>query len=178
MDAGIISTRYARAIYEYAAEKGIEQVVRGDMQLLVRNFTNYPTLREVMNDPTVASEQKINVLTTACGIHVNETMQQAVLLVVTNKRANYMETIARMYDKVYRKAKGIVIVRLTTVEPAGEKTKEELMPVIARVTKDEVDFQTTTNPEIIGGFILEIEDKRLDASVKDQLNKLKQNARN
>jgi F-type H+-transporting ATPase subunit delta len=169
MDTGVISTRYARAIYEYAAEKGNETAVYKEMQLLAKNFMAFPTLRVVMNDPTIAPEQKINVLVTACGMQVNETLKQILRLVIENKRANYMENIARMYDEVYRKAKGIVIVQLTTVEPASEKTKQALIPVIARATGGKVEFHTETNPDIIGGFILQIEDKRLDASVKTQL---------
>ncbi|GHT50596.1 ATP synthase subunit delta [Bacteroidia bacterium] len=170
MDTGVISTRYARAIYNYAAETGNETALYREMQLLAKNFTAFPTLREVMNDPTVAPEQKIRVLTTACGMRPNETLKQILQLIIGNKRANYMENIALMYDKVYRKAKGIVIVQLTTVEKAGEETKEALLPVIAQATGGQIEFHTETNPDLIGGFILEIEDKRLDASVKNQVN--------
>jgi F-type H+-transporting ATPase subunit delta len=80
-----------------------------------------------------------------------------------------METIVRMYDAVYRKAKGIVTVHLTTVEPANTQIKNELLPIIAQISGGKVDFQTQTDPNLIGGFILEIEDKRLNASVKEQL---------
>jgi len=80
-----------------------------------------------------------------------------------------MENIVLMYDQVYRKAKGIVTVHLTTVEPAGEKMKEALISVVEQVTGETAEFQAKTDSDIIGGFILEIEDKRLDASVKEQL---------
>jgi F-type H+-transporting ATPase subunit delta len=169
MDAGIISTRYARAIYEYAVEKGEDAGLYKEMQVLAKNFTEYPALRKVMNDPTVAPEQKIGVLTTACGIPVHATLQQAVRVVVENGRADYMENIAGMYGDVYRKAKGIVIVHLTTVEPADKKTEEALIRIIPESAGKQIEFQTAVDPGIIGGFILEIEDKRLDASVKNQL---------
>jgi F-type H+-transporting ATPase subunit delta len=169
MDVGVISTRYARAIYEYAAEQGTETALQSEMQALAKNFAALPALREVMSDPTVTAEQKISLLSTACGAPANETLQQALRLVVENKRSSYMENIVRMYDEVYRKAKGIVTVQLTTVEPANAQIKDELLPVIAQITDGKVDFQTKTDPALIGGFILEIEDKRLNASVKEQL---------
>jgi F-type H+-transporting ATPase subunit delta len=169
MNAGVISSRYARAIYEYAAEKGAETALLGQMQLLERNFSKFPTLRKVISDPTVTAEQKIQVLVTACDAHGNETLQQVIRLVVKNKRSGYMENIIRMYDEIYRKSKGIVTVQLTTVEPADDRIKEELLPVIARITDGKVDFQTKTDLGLIGGFVLEIEDQRLDASVKEQL---------
>jgi len=169
MDAGIISTRYARAIYEYAAEKGDETALCDEMQVLAKHFSQFPMLREVMNDPTVSEQQKIDVLTTAGGIHVNETLQQAIRLVVENKRSSYMENIALLYDEIYRKNKDMITVQLTTVEPANEKMKETLISIIAPTAGDKVEFQEKTDAEIIGGFILQIEDKRLDASVKEQL---------
>jgi F-type H+-transporting ATPase subunit delta len=173
MDAGIISTRYARAIYEYAAEKGNDTALYKEMQVLAKNYAEHPALRKVMSDPTVSPEQKVNLLTTACGIHINKTLQQAVRMVIENGRGNYMENIALMYSEVYRKAKGIVIVHLTTVDPATEKTKEALIRVIPKEDGEQIEFRTETDPDIIGGFILEIEDKRLDASVKNQLRILK-----
>jgi F-type H+-transporting ATPase subunit delta len=169
MDAGIISTRYARAIYEYAAEKGKEMDLYEGMRFLATKFSQFPTLREIMRDPTLTAEQKIEVLTTAAGAHANENLQQVIRLVIRNRRSNYMENIALMYDQVYRKAKGIVIVQLTTIEPAGEKMKESLISVVAQVTGEKVEFQAKTDSDIIGGFILEVEDKRLDASVREQL---------
>jgi F-type H+-transporting ATPase subunit delta len=165
----MISTRYARAIYGYASERGIETVLWREMQVLAKSFADYPVLRKVMNDPTILSEQKIDILTTASGVHIHEILKQIFRMVVENGRAGYMENIALMYDDVYRKTKGIVIARLTTVEPANEKIKEALARTISRETTNHVEFQTKTDPDIIGGFILEIDDKRLDASVKEQL---------
>jgi F-type H+-transporting ATPase subunit delta len=165
----VISTRYARAIYEYAAEKGHETALYDEMQLLAENFATVPALRKVIGDPTIMAEQKIRVLTTACGTHAHDTLLQAIRLVVRNRRSGYLESIVRMYRQIYRQEKGIVTVQLTTVEPSDPALKEKLLPLVARITNGKADFQTQTDAEIIGGFILEIEDNRLDASVREQL---------
>jgi F-type H+-transporting ATPase subunit delta len=165
----MISTRYARAIYEYASEKGNEMDLQKEMLVLAESFAAYPALRKIMNDPTISSEQKVSILITASGIYIHETLKQVFLMVVENGRAAYMENIALMYDELYRKAKGLVMAQLTMVEPANEKIKETLIRMISEGTAKKVEFRTKTDPDIIGGFILEIEDKRLDASVKEQL---------
>ena len=170
MDAGMISSRYARAIYEYAAEKKEETAVYKEIHFLLKNFSEHPILRKIMNDPTVSYEQKIQLLITASGIHINDTLKQVVQMVVENGRANAMENIALTYDKVYREAKGIVSVHLTTVEPANEQIKQALVEIISKGNEEQVEFNAKTDPNIIGGFVLQIGDKRLDASVKNQLN--------
>ena len=170
MDAGVIAHRYARAMYEFAAEKGKETELYCEMQTLSKNFSDYPVMRNVMRDPTVESAKKIKLLAIAGGIKDDDVLLQTVRLVVDNGRSAYMENIALMYETVYRKAKGQVIVHLTTVDSASESMQQALIPVIAQATGSKVEFHTKTDAEIIGGFILEIEDQRLDASVKNQLN--------
>jgi F-type H+-transporting ATPase subunit delta len=78
-----------------------------------------------------------------------------------------------MYDKVYRKAKNIVVMHLTTTEPASAETKNALVDLVIKDKKETVNFVAKTDSGIIGGFILSIEDSRLDASIKNQLNQLR-----
>lgn len=179
MDAGIISTRYARAIYEYAVEKKVETQVYNDMQVLLNSYSSYPDLKKVMNNPTVTSEEKIKLFIIASGVQIDATiMTQIVQLIVENGRADYMENIALVYEEIYRKAKGIIIARLVTVAPTTDQIKQELAAVITNGSKEKVEFHAKTDTSIIGGFVLEVEDKRLDASVKNQLNQLRLNLTN
>lgn len=173
MNAGIVATRYAKAIYEFALEKGEEKLVYEGFTILINNFSKFPELGIVLNDPTVSAIQKSEVLLTACEKGENKTIQDVIKLILKNGRENYLINIALDYEEYYRKAKGIVIAKLITVEPANDKTKTELMTVLSRVTQNKIEFHTETDPDLIGGFVLEIEDKRLDASVKDQLNRMR-----
>lgn len=173
MNAGKVASRYAKAIYEFALEKGQEKVIYKNFTRLANSFFKVPDLNLALKDPTISYEQKLKVLLTACGDAKNETLIRILQLILKNGRENQMQNIAMVYEEYYRNAKGIVIARLTTVEPASEKVKKELTDVIGGITKNEVEFHTETNPEIIGGFVLEIGDQRLDASVKDQLNRMR-----
>ncbi|MDR0798459.1 MAG: F0F1 ATP synthase subunit delta [Dysgonamonadaceae bacterium] len=174
MNAGIISTRYARAIYEFASERGEETALYREMKVLAQNFSGHPAMRRVMNDPVLSPEEKIKTLSIAAGVDISALLQQILRVVVRNGRANYMENIALMYDQVYRKAKGIVVAHLTTVTPADEPIRQTLVELISKVIENKtVEFHSETDPGLIGGFVLDIEDNRLDASVKGQLNQIK-----
>ena len=173
MNLGVISTRYARAIYEYAIGKDCDDAIYKEMSVLIRNFKLFPALRKALIDPTVPQSKKIQLLVTACGIKINKVLEKAVEVIVKNGRADYMENIALKYEIIYRKAKDIIIVNLTTVDPANEETKKALLEIIPKEEGDTIEFRTKTDHSIIGGFILEIEDQRMDASVKNQLNQLK-----
>lgn len=176
MDTGIISLRYARAIYEYALEEGAEKQVYDNMLEALSNYKTYPAIRKVILDPTLSVDNKLRVLITACGMNINDVTRSAIHLITENKRLNYVENIARMYIEVYRKDKGIKYVQLITSEPASDKTKKELEKMIrSYISCMHMEFITQVDPDILGGFILTINDQRLNASVRDQLAKLRLN---
>ena len=173
MDAGIISTRYAKAIYKYAVDRGEEIRLYEEMKTLSKQFPALPELKKVLENPIITSEEKIKLLTIAVGETASETCKNVLRVVVENGRASYMQHIALVYDLVYRKAKNIVLVKLTTVNPATVDEKKSMVELVSKGKIEQVDFSTKTDADIIGGFILEVEDQRLDASVKNQLNRLK-----
>jgi F-type H+-transporting ATPase subunit delta len=172
MDAGIISHRYAKAFYQFAEERKEEDRLREELKALSEQFLALPLLKKTMDDPTVSSAVKIELLTTAAGKDISDTCRKALHLIVKNKRAHYIRSVALMYDKVYRKAKDMVIMKLVTTEPTSNEVKNKLVDLVKR-NKEQVEFITETNEDLIGGFILEIEDLRLDASVKNLLNQLR-----
>jgi len=172
MNEGIISNRYAKAIFQFALERNEENRLLEELRVLSEQFRAVPMMKKVLDDPTVSLAVKTDVLTTAAGKTISDTYLQVIRLIVKNRRERYMQSIALMYDKVYRKAKNRVILKLITTEPASDETKEKLVNLVNK-NEEQVDFSATTDEDIIGGFILEIEDLRLDASIKNQLNQLR-----
>jgi len=172
MNTGIISNRYAKAIFQYASENKEEDVLREEMKILSEQFIYVQELKKVLDDPTVSPDVKIDILTTASGRKISDTCKQVIRMIIANGRAKYMQAIALMYDKIYRKAKKRLVLKLITTEPASDEVKSKLVDLIKN-KKEQVDFIAKTDKDIIGGFILELEDNRLDASIRNQLNQLR-----
>ncbi|MDR1544401.1 MAG: F0F1 ATP synthase subunit delta [Prevotellaceae bacterium] len=173
MDSGTISKRYAKAIYRFAAEKGEETPLFEEMKTVAKQFSAFPALKKALENPTVSPKEKEALLLAAAGKNAGETCKNALRVVVENGRASSMHSIAMMYEKVYRDEKNMVQVNLTTVIPADKETEKSLISLILKEKSGTVDFLTKTDNEIIGGFIVEIDDLRLDASVKNQLNQMR-----
>jgi F-type H+-transporting ATPase subunit delta len=172
VDTGRISTRYAKALYAYAAELKEEDVLFEEMKTLSGSFVAHKSLQSVMENPTVSSEDKQKLLTTAGGNSVCKSYNSLLNLLAKNRRESYTQMIALSYQKIYKKEKGIITGKLTTVHPANEKVMQKLKTLIAGENKFQVDFITKINPNIIGGFILDVDFNQLDASVKSQLNRM------
>jgi len=174
MEVGIISKRYAQAIYEYALEKKSENLVYDNMCRLISNFETYPELRKILSNPVLPVSDKASVLNLACGDSLSEVLQDIIRLITNNKRNSCAEYIARFYTEIYRKGKGIISAQVTTVSPISEKARNELEKIVKQhVECKSVELETFVDKDIIGGFVLEVDSLLLNVSVKKQLTQLR-----
>ena len=172
MDTGRISTRYAKALYAYATGLKEEDALFEKMKALSESFVAHKSLQKTLENPALSKENKQKLLTTAGGNTSCKSYNSFLNLLSGNRRETYAHTIALMYQKCYKKEKGIITGKLTTVNPAGEEVMQKFKTLIAGENY-KVDFITHVDPEIIGGFVLDVDFNQLDASVKSQLSKIK-----
>ena len=153
MDAGLIASRYAQALLLFATATKEEGRVYEDAAAL-----------------KTAGLSKDDVA--GCIERLSEPMQRFLVLVIHNKRVEYLPAIMHNYRVLYRKKKGITRAWLTTAteNPALADKLAQLMKLQGFT---EVDFKTEVNPDLIGGFIVQVEDKRLDASIAAQLRDIR-----
>jgi len=93
--------------------------------------------------------------------------------VLENKRESYIAGITRVFNDFYKTEKGITTATLTITSPLKESVKKTIIEAIKKTFTSNVELIEHVNPEIMGGFVLRIDDLQYDASVTTQLNKLK-----
>lgn len=168
-----ISTRYAKAIYQYAQERGDEDRLKDELQVLAAQFVHFPDMEKILASPTVSNAQRLEVLKTACGGEgISETCQSVLKMIVENDRIEYARLIALVYEKIYKEEKNIITASLRSVRDLDEQTKQSLIELIAK-SGESVEFAEAKDESLIGGFILQVEDQRFDASVSNQLREIR-----
>lgn len=172
MDLGIISVRYARAFLKGALEEQKEDFVYADMQSLSKSYIELPALRQAINNPMIAKESKMQLLQTACGQHCSDLSIRFLQLVLNEGREEVIQLMAVSYISLYRKQKNLIRAKLTTAVPVSKETETRMRQMVERKAKGTVEFQTEIDPEIIGGFLLEYETYRMDASVRSKLRSI------
>ena len=95
-----------------------------------------------------------------------------VQLVLREDRENMILFMANSYVSLYRQQKNIIRGKLTTAVAVAPATEQKMRQMVESNTKGTVEFETEVNPDIIGGFILEYDTYRMDASVKSKLNSI------
>lgn len=169
MDLGVISIRYARALHKSAVQTGCDEDVYNDMVSLANAYVEVPQLRHTIDNPMLLQEKKESLLKAACGTKPAELTIRFLRLVLQEGRETVMQLIAQSYITLYRKQKNIIHGRLITATAVSPATEQKVRRMVEQRTDGTVEFLTEINPDIIGGFILEYDTYRMDASVKSQL---------
>ena len=169
MDIGVISVRYARALIKSALSMKLEDQVYQEMQTLYKSYIDVPELRFTIDNPMLGKDKKKALLTTALGEKPTQLSQRFIALVLKEDRESTLQFMAASYITLYRKQKNIIRGKLTTATAVDPRTEVKMRKMVEQRTQGTVEFKTEVNADIIGGFILEYDTYRMDASVKTKL---------
>ena len=172
MDIGVISVRYARALLKSATDAKIEQQVYAEMQQIAKSYIEVPQLRSTIDNPMLSKDKKQALLLTAAGRKPSDLMKVFIGLVLKEDRESVMQFIANSYVTLYRQQKNVIRGRLITAAAVTPATEQKMRQMVESKTNGTVEFESQVNPDIIGGFILEYDTYRMDASVKTKLNSI------
>ncbi|MBR1593344.1 MAG: F0F1 ATP synthase subunit delta [Alloprevotella sp.] len=179
MDIGIISSRYARTLLRFATENGEAERVCREMQTLAQSFRDVPGLQQALLSPVLTAAQKEALLVSAAvgGGEATHSARRFLRLVTRNRRADLMTFIAPGYVRLYQRSQGIVRGRLVLSAGVSQATADKLRRMVEARTQSRVEFTTETDPALGGGFLLEYDTYRLDASLRTQMQELRRSLR-
>lgn len=172
MNDSAISVRYAKALFESAREKKLLDQVRKDMNLM-REICSVPEFQFLLRSPLFPESKKCSIIRKVLGEGVQELTINLVDLVVKNNRELYLPGIARNFQDLYMKDRGIKAARLTSAGSLGAGLQEKIVRVIKEALDTEIELEVEEDKDLIGGFIMRIEDQQYDASVATSLKKMK-----
>ena len=162
--------RYARALLKSAIDQKQEDTVYQEMMTVAKSYLDVPALRHTIDNPMLSKDKKEALLLVAAGEKPCELTKAFIALVLKEDRENVMQFMANSYITLYRKQKNVIRGKLTTAARVSVETEQKMRQMVESKTNGTVEFETEVDPDIIGGFILEYDTFRMDASVKSKLN--------
>lgn len=172
MAASRIATRYAKSLLNLAFEQGKLEAVYEDMQLVESACQGSRDLEIMLKSPVVKADKKEAVLQAVFGGKLGEMSMKFLQLLTRKKRERYVADIATSFIAQYKKHKHILSAVITTAVKLDDKVRKEVVALVQSSGSKEVAIEEVVDKEIIGGFILRVEDKQIDASLKSKLQKL------
>jgi F-type H+-transporting ATPase subunit delta len=172
MNESQISVRYAKALFHSASEQDLLDQVHKDMEVLT-STCKLEEFQYMLVVPTLQPSQKIAMCSSIFEKQLSRISISMINLVIRNRRESYLPGIARYFRDLYRKERGIRTASLITAQTVDPVAMEGIRKLIRTAYDAEVELSASVDEDVIGGFVLTIEDMRYDASVANNLKKLK-----
>lgn len=192
MNTGIIATRYATALLKLVEETGSGELVVAQVQVIEKALDEVPDFRRAVDDPAVAAVQKISLFEASLKDSMAQELHKFLELLIRNGRIGDVRLVLTTFVTEYYRSRHIKRARLVVADPAlldPEPTPSDPVPVegslrqaqrpalesrlrdlVEKQTGCRLILKTEVNPSLIGGFVFEVEDTVLDASVSRQLD--------
>lgn len=168
-----IASRYAKSLLDLAHDQNVLDEVVSDMEGFSKMVENRD-LYLLLKSPIVNGGKKSQIFKQLFEGKVNALTSAFFDIVLRKGRESYLPEIATEFKNQYKKMKGISSVVLTTASPVSDSLLSQIKAMLleSNATDKEVNIETKVDDSIIGGFIVEIEDKLVDASVSHKLKRL------
>ena len=174
MNNSLLAGRYAKALLLQAESEGVAERLYGLLRPAVRGALAAQEVVRVLVSPTHTKSQKRAVLTHLSDEEWPELWGRFVDLVLAGDREDFVPQMALRYLNLYRERHNVVLVRLTTTHPAESDIVGRIKTLVADYYGGAVvEMDEVVDPSIEGGFVLSVGDKQLDASLRGQLDKIR-----
>ncbi|MBC6366352.1 ATP synthase F1 subunit delta [Algoriphagus sp. AK58] len=170
-----VAYAYAKSLMELAIERGQLEEVYQDFLHLAKMARSNRDLELAMRNPIVSSDKKLKILKT---LYEKRGATQATLsffeIICRKNREVILADIAREFQVQYQIHSNIQVAEVTTTFPLDDKLRAEFSKIVLEITgMKEVKLTEKINPELIGGFILRVNDRQLDESLSSKLKALR-----
>jgi F-type H+-transporting ATPase subunit delta len=165
-----LATRYAKSLLDLSIEKGQMEEVFADMQWLQSVCKSNRDFVNLLKSPVITGDKKIKIVDAVAGGKLNTLTSAFNTLLIKKNRESVLPEIATAFINQYKEYKNIHTLKLTTATPVSEEVKNAIIQQVKRTGGYEnIELEETVDKNIIGGFILQVDDKLVDASIAFEL---------
>ena len=174
MNYSKIAVRYAKAVFLLAEEKKQIKEIAVDMESILKIEKEVPELLDLYSNPMLSTSEKKKIVSEIFSKSYNEITLRFLDLIIENRREEHISGVARNFLKRYRDHLGIKQAILTTAVSIDDSKRNEIIEIVKKTYNTEVQLESKENTDLIGEFVLQVEDTQFDASISTQLKNIKQ----
>lgn len=170
-----ISNRYATALLELAEEKKSLEEIAVDVELVKNTLLGSKQIQLMLLNPVIKSEKKHQILTEIFKGRVSDEILDFILFILKKNREDLLTMIIKRFLELRDERLGIVDAKVLSTIGFSDEQKKKLQQRLEEVIKKKIRITFKEDKNLIGGFIIKVNDTVFDASIKHQLELLKEN---
>ena len=168
-----LANRYAKSLIDLAIEKGRLEEVHKDVAFIRQVITVSKEARMILSSPVIKAEKKIAIFSAVTDGRTGDISKGFFRLLLNKSRENILPEIVLAFEEQYNIIMGINKVKFTSPQAISEEQKKMLVEKLTAETgMTNIQLETQVDESLIGGFILQYNNKLVDASLKYELKNL------
>lgn len=167
-----VASRYAKSLLELAQEQKVLDAVHTDMELFAEVCGKNRELVSLLRSPIVRGDKKRQILDKAFS-GINALTKLFMDMVVKKGREPFLPLISKEFNRMYNELHNVATAVVTTATQLDAKVLADIRQVLESKTGKKIEMSTKVDPALIGGFVVRMDDKLYDASIVNQLKKIK-----
>jgi F-type H+-transporting ATPase subunit delta len=169
-----VTRRYAKALFELARDQHLLEQVETDMSGILKTIDGSKELTVLLHSPVIQIQEKRKLFADLFKEKIQHLSYDFLNLLLDKNREEFLPEIITHFLKYIDESKGIMRGELRAAFPLSEEQKQALKKQLDRITGKNVLFAEEIDTALIGGFVIKMEDTVIDASIKNQLDKLRE----
>jgi len=169
MKGTIVAARYAKSLIDLAIEQNQLEEVYADMQHIAKTCEESRELSVMLKSPVIKHDKKHAILSEIFG-GLSKTTEAIITLLTSKHREAYLEGIAKAFVAQYKQHKNIQTAVITTAVPLTDEGRQKVTELVKSTQAGiSVELKENIDADILGGFVLRVGDKQVDASIARKL---------
>jgi len=164
-----IAHRYAKALFGLSIEMDVLENVKSDMEFILNTITASDELKKFLLCPVIKDEKKIKVIKTLFDNKIQQFTIRFINLIIQKRRFLYINYIAEEFIALYRNHNNIVLASFITAKEMQVAVRDKVLGILQEFTHKDIELIEEVRKELIGGFVLKIDDKQYDNSIRTKL---------
>lgn len=173
MNYSAIAVRYSKALLSLSEEKGILDQVQKDIALIQSVCETENEFRRLLEFPVIPTSKKIEIFNEIFKDKVSNLTLEFLKMIADNRREAFLYHMTHAFMGLYKTKLGIKTVTFTSVDAIDDNTRKLINDMVKEHYKADIELIEETNKDLIGGFVLRVDDEQFDASVANRLEKIR-----
>jgi F-type H+-transporting ATPase subunit delta len=165
-----VAHRYAKSLLDLAIDQNSLEDVKSDMDLVGAFYNESKDFKNLLKSPVIRGDMKKKSLQAIFTGRLSKIGDSFVDILLLKGREYLLGEISESFINQYNKYKNIVIAEVTSAAPMNDANRKEIRTLIGKMHEGEIQITEKVDPELIGGFVIRIDDQQIDSSVIKELN--------
>ena len=168
-----IANPYAEALLELSQVNNVIEQTSQDLSFVSQMITDSPELKSFLLNPLINASLKKNVLNQAFSMQISDCVLKFLFVLLDRRRISLLHLVIDKYFQLVYEAEATIVTEISTVSDLTDIQQDNLVEKIKMMTNSkQVKLVTKIDSSLIGGFVLKIGSKVIDASLSGKLKQI------